>query len=184
MKKIILITCVLLSLSALAQNNNIQTDTLYFSGKIPRLYESKMKNLLIGVYNNCDTNQKAVCDAQIESNREFRTVSSLKLFNKEAKTSIFTDADAVIVSYFCQNIDYVNEIEFYEFIFQDEKLAQILVDRLVFLKNKNGFNDYIGFKNWYYKKVKNQVYFINYKEENTNNIINCKLKANIELICK
>ncbi|CAM3826110.1 hypothetical protein FLBR109950_03555 [Flavobacterium branchiophilum] len=183
MRKIFLTIHMLFSLAVLAQkNNNIKIDTLFFSGKTPKIYDSKMKSILIGVENNCDATQQEVFDAKIESNREFRTISNLKIFNKESKTSIFTDADAIIISYFCQNIDYINEIEFYEFIFQDEKSAQILVEKLTFLKYKKGFNDYIGFKNWYYKRIKNKVYFIDYKEENMYNFINNKLKTNIDLI--
>ncbi|MDD3014659.1 MAG: hypothetical protein PHC34_13240 [Candidatus Gastranaerophilales bacterium] len=183
MKKIFLITCIVFSLNCIAQNrNNIKVDTLFFSGKIPKIYESKVNRILIGVENNCDSTQKEVFDNKIESNREFRTNSILNLFNCEAKTSIFTDADAVIIAYFCQNIDYTDEIELYEFIFQNDKLAQILLDKLVFLKNKNGFNDYIGFKNWYYRRIGNKVYFIDYKEESLNNEIFIELKKRIKSI--
>lgn len=181
MKKTFLLIFTLFYISFYSQNN-IKIDTLFFSGKLPKIYESKMKTILYGIENSCDPNQLEVFDAKIESNREFRTISNLKIFNKESKTSIFTDADAIIISYFCQNIDYINEIEFYEFIFQDEKSAQILVEKLTFLKYKKGFNDYIGFKNWYYKRIKNKVYFIDYKEENMYNFINNKLKTNIDLI--
>lgn len=183
MRKVFLIIHVFLSLSFLAQNNNnIKIDTLFFSGKIPKMYESKMEKILIGVNNSCDTEQKTIFDNKIESNREFRTNSNLKLFNIESKTSIFTDADAVMIAYFCQNIDYINEIELYEFIFHDEKSAKILLDKLVFLKNKNGFNDYIGFKNWYYRRIGNKVYFVDFKEENSNNELFIVLKSRIESI--
>jgi hypothetical protein len=179
MKKVILIINMLLSLSFLGQDRNIKTDTLFFSGKIPKISDSKMEKILSGVSGSCDPEQKMVFDNKIESNREFRTNSVLKLFNTESKTSIFTDADAVIVAYFCQNIDYINEIEIYEIIIQNEKLAQTLVEKLDFLKNKNGFYDYIGFKNWYFRKIGNKVYFIDFKEENSNNKTFVGLKANI-----
>lgn len=160
--------------------NNIKIDSLYFSGKIPKMKDSNMTKILSGIQNICDPNQKIDINNKIESNIEFRTISTLNLFNKEAKTSIFTSADIVIVSYFCQNIDYVDGIEFYEFIFEDENSAKILLDKLYFLYNKQKFNDYIGVKNWFFKKINSKVYFINAKLEQSD--IKNKLQKNIESI--
>lgn len=183
MKMIFLSIFVLFSSILFGQDkSSIKIDTLFFSGKVPKLDESKMMFLLRDVINTCDPSQEELVDDRIESNREFRTVSNLMLFNKQSRTTIFTEADALIISYFCQNIDYVNEIEFYEFIFENDELAKLLIEKLIFLHNKKGFNDYIGFKNWFYKRIGAKVYFIDYKEENMKNTIIDKLKINLKSI--
>jgi len=164
------------------KENSIKTDSLYFSGDIPKIKDSKTSQIVVGVKNICDPNQEKIIDTSVEANREFNTVSTLKTFNKEANTSIFTSADVVIVSYFCQNIDYADGIEFYEFIFKDDKSAQILLDKLTFLYKKVGFNNYIGYKKWFFKRIKNSVYFINAKQENPVNSIKDQLQKNIEAI--
>jgi hypothetical protein len=55
-----------------------------------------------------------------------------------------------------------------------------MIEKLSYLHKKQGFNDYIGFKNWYFKRVKNIVYFIDSKEEKSE--IKELLKEKIELI--
>jgi hypothetical protein len=176
MKKIILLSFILKSIFVLAQG----TDTIYFTGNIPNIYNSNTQKIIHHLFSKCNTTQKETYNEKIESNREFRTVSNLNLFNKESKTNIFTSADVVIISYFCQNIDYVNEIELYEFLFNSEISAIKMIEKLSYLHKKQGFNDYIGFKNWYFKRVKNIVYFIDSKEEKSE--IKELLKEKIELI--
>jgi ABC-type methionine transport system ATPase subunit len=77
------------------------TDTIYFTGNIPNIYNSNTQKIIHHLFSKCNTTQKETYNEKIESNREFRTVSNLNLFNKESKTNIFTSADAVIISYFC-----------------------------------------------------------------------------------
>lgn len=157
-------------------------DTIYFSGKIPKILDSYSKKISSGIIIKCDELHVPYYDSKIESNREFRTISNLVTFNKEAKTLVFTSADALIVTYYCQNLDYVNEIEFYEFIFSNDSLAKNLIEKLNFLYNKKGFHDYIGYKNWFFKRVGNIVFFIDSKEEISINTIKNQLQKNIQLI--
>ncbi|WP_298142426.1 hypothetical protein [Flavobacterium sp.] len=158
------------------------SDTLFYSGYKPSFEKSKITEILKGVSEHCESIHPKIADASLASNREFRTNSTLKLFDEKSDSTIFTSADAVIVCYFCQNLDYVDEIELYEFHFLNETAARTLVEKLEYLRLKSGFRDYIGYKNWFVRQTENVVYFIDYKKDDPKIALVSKLIENIEAV--
>lgn len=185
MKITILIFSILFIFNVSAQEKpKIKIDTLYFNSNIPDINSSEVKKILEGVENIC-ANKETFFSNDIIDNLEYKTISLLNSLNKEAKTKIFTNADALIVAHFCQHTeDFYDQIELYEFILKNEQLAKTLIEKISFLYYKKDFISPVIYKTWYYKRINNRVYFIDYKGSDLNNIIYNKLKSNIKLIEK
>jgi hypothetical protein len=183
MKKIKLIFLILFVFNLSAkEKSKIKIDTLYFNSNLPDVNSSKVKKILEGVENICPNVESFFSD-KIEDNLEYKTISLLNLLNKQVKTTIFTNADALVVAYFCQHgEDFYDQIVLYEFIFRNEQLAKTLIKKISFLYNKKDFISPIYYKTWYYKRIKNKVYFIDYKGPDINSIIYNKLKSNVDLL--
>lgn len=159
MKRVIIIIILAITSQATSQTKNYKTDTIYSGIKVPyEILDSKMQVILKNLENSCEGKQLKPSDDIID-NREFRTMSVLSSFNEYGKTTIFSEFNAVIVSYFCENIDIANEISLYEFFFDSSSKATLAIKKIDALNKKHDFF-YIGGKNWYYVQKNNIIYFL------------------------
>ena len=155
-------------------------DTLYFSGNYNYLEESRITKIVYNFPKICGDEYFTPNDDPF-SKIEFFTVNMIKSFNREANTTIFTQADAVIVAYFCRDSDYSIGNALYEFTFPHDKISILAFEKLENLYKKTSFDTPIGIKNWYYKRSKNKLYLITSRIPDEYNSVKIELQKRIEL---
>jgi hypothetical protein len=161
--KIITILIFMIFFESHSQENliiNPKIDTLYNGKYIPNsILKSKM-NLIINDIPNLCKKSNYNRELNISNKREYVTLSILEGINSYLKTNLFTDYNALIVAYFCDNVDIVDEIYLFEFHFSDISKSKKCINFINRLYKDINYGEYIGTKNWLFYSETNKVYFL------------------------
>lgn len=157
MKNLLVLFLYCLSTLTIAQ---IKTDTIFSGKTVPLFRFCKTSEINKNLNELCEGEKENIANIDAFDNPMYRAMSNLDGINEKANTKIFSKYSMLLISYYCLDIDFIQDVFLYEMHMQDEKDAKaiiIILERL--FKDKNFWED-IGTKNWYFVRDKTIVYFV------------------------
>ncbi|WP_445721380.1 hypothetical protein [Flavobacterium sp.] len=172
------------SISQTNEFNNTVIDTFYSGKYLPSgIYDSKIYKVIEKFPNYCK-NQNYNREKELLQKREYSTLKLLNSLNERIRKNIFTDYSAVIVTYFCDNVDIVDEVYLFEFHYDSEILSKECIDSLNKLYLDKDYGEYIGTKNWFFIQIKKRVYLLYAKSIDSDNPTKVELQKRLINILK